>query len=116
MSSTQLLAANGNSVTYADPLNPNFTVRFKSTKTRKAVNGVPADNYVTEIIVNDLNNVGSGEAAFVDTVSTRVRISGSDKSMVRLKAILGSLAAQIPDWADENVLLGFRPQTVPINP
>lgn len=113
---TQLYSADSNSVTFADPLDPNFTVRFKTVKSRKMVNGSAMDNYVTEIICNDITSVASGECSVNDTISVRFRVSGSEKSIPRIAAILTGLSGQLGTWADENVLLGFRPVTAPINP
>lgn len=113
---TQLLSADSYGVTFADPLDPNFTVRFKTVKSRKQINGLSLDNYVTEIICNDITPARIGEGNVNDTVSVRFRVSGSEHSIPRLKAILASLASQVDAWSAENALLGFRPTTVPVNP
>lgn len=115
-SSTQLLVSDKFGSTFADPTDPNFTVRFKTTKTRKSLAGKSTDNYVTEIIVNDLDDVTIGDSVAPDAISVRIRTSTSELSMGRLKAILSSVASQLPTWTTENVLLGFRPTTVPVNP
>lgn len=70
-------------------------------------------NYVEEIVINDLVPVAIGTATVNDAVSIRLRISGSDKSHARVKAILKSLAGQLPAWADANVALGFEPTAAP---
>lgn len=113
MSKTQLYSRDANGVTFADPTDPDYTVRFKNTQTRKALGGVSVQNYVEEIVFNDLVPVTIGSATVNDAVSIRLRISGSDKSHVRVKAILASLAAQLPTWADNNVALGFEPIVAP---
>lgn len=113
MSKTQLYSRDANGVTFADPADPDYTVRFKSTQTRKALGGVNVQNYVEEIVINDLVPVTIGTATVNDAVSVRLRISGSDKSHARTKAILKSLAAQLPAWADGNVSVGFEPTEAP---
>lgn len=101
---------------FVDPLDPNFSVRFKTTRTRKSLNGFAVDNFITEIIVSDINPITIGSTTTNDTLAVRIRTSGSELSQARLKAILLSVASQIPSWNNENVLLGFRPTTLPINP
>lgn len=113
---TQLYSRDANGVTFADPTDPNYTVRFKNTQTRKSLSGISVDNYVEEIVVNDLNPVTIGAASANDSVSVRIRISGSSLSHTRTKAILKSLAAQLPGWADGNVALGFEPSAAPATP
>lgn len=113
---TQLLTSDPFGTTFADPSDPNFTVRFKTSRSRKMIDGNPVDNYVTEIIVNDLHGVTVGGSSVNEALSVRIRVSGSELSMPRLKEIAASVAGQVSTWNSENVLLGFRPTTVPINP
>lgn len=113
---TQLLTNDAYGVTFADPTDPNFTVRFKTVRNRKNLNGVSVDNYITEIIASDGNEVSVGNTSAMDTLAVRIRMSGSDLSKQRLEAIVKGLASQISSWTDENVFLGFRPETVPVNP
>lgn len=115
MSSTQLLTSDQYGSTFADPADPNFTVRFKTVRNRKMLDGSPVDNYVTEIIINDLSDTTIGNKTVAEALSIRFRVSGSELSMARLQAIANSLASQIPTWSTENVLLGFRPVTAPVN-
>jgi len=77
---------------------------------------VNVDNYITEIIVNDSNEVTIGSTTATDPLSVRIRASGSIESQDRLKAILISIASQLTAWTTENALLGFEPSTVPLNP
>lgn len=116
MSTTQKRGMDQYGPTYADPSDPDFTVRFKTTSGRKNLNGISVDNYITEIIVNDLYSVESGSNSATDALAVRVRVSGSSLSHDRLKEILAGLASQLATWGNENVLLGFEPQTAPINP
>lgn len=113
---TQLYSRDANGVTFADPTDPDYTVRFKNTQTRKNLGGTSVANYVEEIVLNDLVPVTIGNITANDSVSVRLRISGSDKSHARIKLILKSLAAQLPAWADGNVALGFEPSTPPATP
>lgn len=101
---------------YADPLKPDFTVRFKTTSAAKSLNGVRTENYITEIILNDSNSVTIGNVNAIDAVSVRLRVSGSAQSMTRVKAIVDNLGTQLAEWTDEKVLLGFNPTTAPTNP
>lgn len=116
MSQTQLYSRTVNGLTFADPADPNYTIRFKNTQQRKSLNGVSVVNYVEEIVVNDLVNVDLGKTSANDAVSVRIRISGTEASHARIKAILKSLAKQLPAWADANVALGFEPQSAPTVP
>lgn len=116
MSNTQLLSHDASGVTFADPMKPSFTVRFKTTRNTKSLNGVSTDNYLHEVIVNDTNAVTIGAQSANDALSVRIRISGSIDSKARLAAIVNSIATQLPAWAGENVFVGFEPMTVPVNP
>jgi len=101
-------------VTYADPAKPDMTIRFRFTTTSKMLNGVPTQNYATEIIANDANSVTVGGVSALDAISVRLRISGSLPSKTRIRQILTSMAAQLGTWDTENVNQGFRPTTAPI--
>lgn len=116
MSKTQLYSRGANGLTFADPTDPNYTMRFKSTQSRKNLNGQQVVNFVEDIIVNDLVPVTLGTGSANDSVSVRLRVSGSAESHARVKAIVKSLAAQLPAWADSNVLLGFEPSEAPDTP
>lgn len=113
---TQLYTHDAYGVTYADPSDPDFRVRFKTTQNRKSINGINVENYVNEIIVSDLHEVAMGNQTAVDTLAIRIRTSGSGLSQSRLGSILKSIASQLGDWTDENVLTGFEPVTLPLNP
>lgn len=116
LNETQLLYCDKTGSTFADPLDPDYTVRFKTNKTVKRVDGVSLDNYRSEIIINDLYPVTAGSSTVKDTISIRISVSGSDLSRDRQDEILNQLCAQVPTWSGENVFLGFRPVTVPSNP
>lgn len=111
----QLYSQQPNGVTYADPLDPDFTVRFKTNSSGKSLNGVQTVNYATEIIVNDTHGITINGIGANDALSVRVRTSGSIGSMDRLAVMLGAIASQLPTWCNENVLVGFQPTTVPFN-
>lgn len=99
-------------VVYSDPADPGLSIRFKQVEQQKSLNGMPAVNHVTEIIINDDNDVTIGGNTVVDAVSIRVRVSGTALSKVRIKALLGILDG-LDAWSDEDVFAGFRPTTTP---
>lgn len=114
MSNTQVLTRDANGVTFANPADPDYKVRFKTTTSNKTLNGVSVPNYVTEIIVNDTVGVSVGNVTANDAVAIRIRCSGSLASLARRNAILASIASQLPTWATENVMTGFEPVTPPL--
>jgi len=111
----QRLSQDAYGVTYADPLDPDFTIRFKNTRAGKNLDGVNTTNYVTEVIINDLESVTVGGNDANDALSIRVRISGSFESTTRKIQMVKSVATQLSAWVDENVLVGFEPTTTPYN-
>lgn len=102
-------------VTYADPLDPDFTIRFKNTRATKNLNGVSTTNYVLELIVNDEEPVTINGVNANDALSVRLRVSGCFEATGRKVQILKSIGTQLLNWADENVLVGFEPTTTPHN-
>lgn len=116
MSNMQLLQHLNDGSIWADPLKPTASCRFKTTPSAKTIDGIRAQNVVTEIIFNDTNPVTAGAKTANDPLSVRIRVSGAVESHSRLKAILNSLASQVDEWGTENVLMGFEPKTAPINP
>lgn len=118
MSLTQVQTRDAYGTTYADPNDVNFIVRFKHTSTRKSLGTTTTENHVLDIIVNDLHDVATGtNTTSADSLSVRVRISGSSKSDARLGAIVAQIAAQLPSWVkDDKVHLGFEAKTAPVNP
>lgn len=113
MSRTQILTRDAYGVTYANPTDPDYRVRFKTTSSQKSLNGVSVMNFVTEIIVNDNVQVALGNTTANDPVAIRIRVSGSLASASRRDAILKSIASQLASWANENVFAGFEPKTAP---
>lgn len=116
MSNTKVFKRDSNGVTFVDPENPTFSVRFKTVSARKSIDGLPLQNVACDIIVNDTNMVTIGGKTVGDPLSIRVRTSGASVSQVRLVSVLTSVASQLAAWAGEDVLLGFEPVTVPVNP
>jgi len=106
-----------NGVTYADPAKPDFTVRFRNTQSKKTLNGVSVDNYLSEIIYNDNNSieVATGVDA-VDAISVRLRVSGALASSTRITEIITALALQVGTWNTQHVFQGFNPTTAPAVP
>lgn len=114
---TKVFSRDASGVTFADPLSvTGFSVRFKTTSARKTIDGLLLQNSATEIIVQDTNKVSVGDKTVSDPLSIRVRVSGAVNSKARVIAIMNSIAAQMPAWAAEDVLSGFEPVTVPLNP
>lgn len=111
----QRLTQDAYGVTYADPLDPNFTIRFKNTRANKSLNGVTTTNHVTEIIVNDDQQITISGVNATDALSIRVRVSGAFESTARKSQMLKSLGLQLVGWANENVLVGFEPTSTPRN-
>lgn len=116
MSTLKVLRNEATGVIYADPAKPDFTVRFKTTETKKGLNGVSVPNYVEEVIYNDNNVISIGGVSAQDAISVRIRTSGTALSGARLQEILLSFAAQIPVWTAQGILVGFRPDTAPVCP
>lgn len=113
MSKLQLLRRDATGVTYANPNDPDYQIRFKTVTGNKKMNGVMVPNYVTEIILNDVNPVKIRDVDANDLCSVRVRVSGSFSSDAHKRAMLKSLCNQLNIWADENILSGFEPTTLP---
>lgn len=99
---------------YADSSKPDLTVRFKGSKNPKSVSGVATTNYIQEIIYNDNHQVMIGGTSVKDPISLRIRTSGAIESKARLAELLASAAAQLVDWSDEDVFVGFAPTTAPV--
>lgn len=110
-----LYSQQSNGVTFCDPADPDYTVRFKFTSSPKVLDGVKAVNYICEIAANDNYIVSIGGNNVTDALSVRLRTSGSLQSVPRLKQMLLDLASRVDEWGAENVLLGFNPVTPPIN-
>lgn len=105
-----------NGVTYADPEKPTMTVRFKTTSAPKMLDGLRTQNYVFEVISNDIADVNIGNVVVPDALSVRIRVSGSIQSQGRVAQMLRDLTLKMDqNWIDENVLTGFAPVTPPIN-
>lgn len=112
--SLKLLRSDATGVTYADPTDPNMSVRFRNAATTKSLSGVPVQNYATEIIYNDDFAITVSGVNAQDAISVRLRVSATKESAARVKKILTSMAAQLDEWADEAVFVGFNPDTVPV--
>lgn len=102
-------------IVYAEPSDPDNTVRLKHSTQAKSLNGVNVSNQVTEVIVNDNCDITIGGVAAVDALSIRVRISGTLQANDRKKALLASLMTTLGVWAEQDVLSGFNPTSVPVS-
>lgn len=110
----QLQKSDSNGVTYANPVKPAQTMRFKSTRGTKSLRGSNTMNFISEIIGNDEVTVTVGGIAVKDAISVRVRTSGAQESMSYVSQLLKDMALQLDNWADEHVLKGFNPVTAPV--
>lgn len=110
---TSIYRRDANGITYSSPASPDFLVRLKTTKRPKVLDNLRTDNVATEIIISDKHLVSRDNSTADDLLSVRIRVSGSVLSHDRLKEILTGVAAQLPTWAAENVVLGFEPNTPP---
>lgn len=112
---TTLVSWQANGQLYADPLKPDYTVRFKAAKQTKSLGGRNVTNFAQEIIINDANPVVVGDVTVADALSVRIRVSGSGESMARMKQILSAVATMMPGWNTADVWKGFPPSSAPIN-
>eukprot|EP00919_Chromeraceae_sp_WS-2016_P061509 GHVR01145890.1.p2 GENE.GHVR01145890.1~~GHVR01145890.1.p2 ORF type:complete len:126 (+),score=11.90 GHVR01145890.1:1336-1713(+) len=120
VSTLALYSQQENGVTFADPLDPDMTVRFKTNSSQKNLDGKKVVNYVTDIVANDQNMIALGNGVYAqevnDSLSVRIRVSGAVESIDRLKEMIENLTDKlVNNWLDENVLTGFAPTTPPIN-
>jgi len=116
MATLQLLRQENTGVVYTDPAKMDLTVRFRNTSSKKTLNGVPVQNSMSEIIINDGNAVTVGGVAAVDAVSVRLRVSGALESSARITTLIIALASQMSTWNAEKCFQGFRPSTAPVIP
>lgn len=100
-------------VVYALPTDPDLTVRVKHGESLKTLNGVQTTNYSTEIIYGDVNPITLGDTSANDAVSIRLRVSAARESKARVSELLASLIAIVDTWDDEDVFIGFNPETAP---
>lgn len=100
-------------VTFSAPSDPELSVRFKTNVSTKSIGGVTLQNYLNEIIINDLNLVTVGANSANDPISIRLRTSGALESRARMAELLTELAAKINTWEAEDVFIGFEPVTSP---
>lgn len=116
MTTLKVLRHDATGVIYADPSDPNLTVRFRSASQTKSLNAIPVSNYKTEVIYNDDNPIVIAAVNAQDAVSVRLSVSATKESAARVKEILLSMAAQVGTWADQGVFVGFEPTNAPVIP
>lgn len=100
-------------VEFRDPAHENLSVRFKTREAAKSLDGNRFNNRVTEIIFNDLVDVGMGETIY-DPVSVRLRLSGTPEALARQEAFVNSITSGMAQWIIEDVTGGFPPATAPV--
>lgn len=115
MTTMSLYRQNADGAIYANPSEPDCTVRFKTLSAPKSLNGQKTTNFISEIIINDDVNVVVGGVPTVDQISIRIRVSGSKESQARIQSLLAAYAAQLNGWAGEHVFIGFTPVTPPVS-
>jgi hypothetical protein len=113
MANLALYSQNPNGTTWADPSDPNYVVRFKTTQAPKSIGGHATKNVVHEIITNGTNPVPVGDGVVMDAVSARIRLSGALESRAVVAKMLRDTAATLESWDTENVFVGFQPATPP---
>ena len=111
----QVYTRSDKGITYSDPTLPECTVVVRTNRGKKKIQGNVVPNYVTEIILNDTVPVQINGITSTDAVSFRVRISSDKESMWRAKDLARSVVAQLNDWLDQNVPLGFEMREPPIS-
>lgn len=110
---TKIKTRDAYGVTYSAPTDPELSVRFKTNVSTKSIGGVTLQNYLSELIINDLNEVAVGGSTANDPVSVRLRISGALESRARVAEMLAELALHLNTWESEDVFIGFEPNTAP---
>lgn len=98
-------------VTFADPNLPSDTTRIKQETKPKVISGVNTNNHVLEVVA--LRGADLNEAGVKETISFRVKLSGSDKNKEVAKDLARDVMAAIAVWLDEDTFVGFDPQTAP---
>lgn len=112
--SMKIIQQHNNGQTWADPSDPNSTIRFKTTANPKILDGQRTTNYVTEIIFNKTKAVEVGGKTTPDALSVRFRFSGALQSQGEVAAMATQLASQLAVWVDEGTLTGFPVETAPL--
>lgn len=105
-----------NGLTYGDPSDSTFTVRFKRNQSSKTLDGNQVINQVSEIIWNCAPLVEVGDDTSRDYMSIRVRVSGADVSLAKRKALLAQVAKDLAVYATDDTIAGFDPTIAPTNP
>jgi hypothetical protein len=109
----QLKRTDGNSTTWADPSDPNRSFRLKQTTSNKVLGGVTVENHVSEIIIGEPHGVTVEGVDAVDTLSVRLKVSGSVYSESQLLLNVELLCDTLEAWVADHYLSGFTPASVP---
>jgi hypothetical protein len=115
MTDLQKLRSDASGITFAEPSDPDNTVRFKQTASLKSLNGHSVKNQQTEIIANDLADILVGTETVQEALSVRIKVSGSHFAKERKRTLLLAIASKLGQWETEGVFEGFEPQTPPID-
>lgn len=114
MTQMRVLSRSATDVTFADPTDPNCTIRVKRSGGVKKIGPLSVDNNVTEVISNDTVTLSEGGTILGDdAISVRMRISGSARSKSRLLRLMNMTIAYVEALEDDGVFEGFEPTATP---
>lgn len=122
MTTFKALPGNGEAgLRWADPSNPNLTVRLLQQSSGKTAGGFTVANHRTTLILNDVVDISpNGVDVVQETLSVKIILSGSSLSESLLHHYVSSLAGQLTTWRDGSttpttypVLKGFIPSSDP---
>lgn len=99
-------------VTFADPTLPNDTTRVKQESKTKVISGVSLDNNTLEVVALRAVPV-KPDGSVTETLSVRIKVSGSSLNQAAARDLAKDVMAATTVWLDEDVFVGFDPQTSP---
>lgn len=100
---------NGSSVIWADPSNVEHTVRAKVSKVQKNTSVGAVSNIATEVVNVLPADITKGTNVATESLSIRVRLSGSAENHAALKAEWVATKAHVDAVIDAGSLQGFIP-------
>lgn len=105
----KLLSNEGNSVTFADPLDINHTLRVKVGRVGKTLQGVSLTNNRFEFIQNNTALRTQGDNTTREPIAGRVILSGSIESKAEMLQEWNDLKANVDAAILDGALDGFKP-------
>ena len=100
---------NGGSVIWADPTNVEHTVRAKVGSSKKNTSAGVVNNVSTEVVNVIPANIVKGDKTAPETLSIRVRLSGSTGNTALLKTEWTAMKAHVDAVIEAGGLEGFIP-------